>query len=139
MQENGKLFSLPYFSLFKNYFNFNYISDPKRFNMMIHKALLKYGYSGFQLEILEYCNKNELIAKEQYYLDLLTPEYNILKKAGSSLGFKHSLETRQKMSNSQIRIGNKGRFKTGVMSGENHPLYGKKGIDSARFGKKHSE
>ena len=75
------------------YFNFNYISDPKRFNMMIHKALLKYGYSGFQLEILEYCNKSELMAKEQYYLDLLTPEYNILKKAGSFLGFVHSEET----------------------------------------------
>lgn len=77
----------------KNYFSYNYLTDPKR-NTPIHKALLKYGYSGFKLEILEFCsNKNEVIAREQHYLDLLKPEYNILEKAGSSLGFVHSKET----------------------------------------------
>ena len=30
-------------------------------------------------------------------MDLLKPEYNILKKAGSSLGFTHSVETKAKM------------------------------------------
>nr|YP_010029627.1 hypothetical protein J2C28_mgp29 [Beauveria lii]QOU11068.1 hypothetical protein [Beauveria lii] len=38
-------------------------------------------------------DKKELINKEQYYMDLLEPEYNILNKAGSSLGFKHNKET----------------------------------------------
>lgn len=33
------------------------------------------------------------ILREQFYFDLLKPEYNILEKAGSSLGFKHSEET----------------------------------------------
>ena len=31
-----------------------------------------------------------VIEREQYYLDLLCPEYNILKIAGSSAGHKHS-------------------------------------------------
>ena len=35
--------------------------------------------------------------REQYYLDCLKPEYNILKIAGSSLGFKHSEETKVKI------------------------------------------
>jgi hypothetical protein len=35
-----------------------------------------------------------ILEREQYYLDLLKPEYNILKVAGSSLGFKHSEESR---------------------------------------------
>lgn len=61
--------------------------------MPICSALLKYGYSNFQLEILEYSTNNETIIKEQYYLDLLNPEYNILKTAGSSLGYKHSPDT----------------------------------------------
>lgn len=61
--------------------------------MIIHKALLNYGYSNFKLEILEFCKKNEVLVKEQYYMDLIKPEYNILKKAGSPLGFKHSEET----------------------------------------------
>jgi hypothetical protein len=46
--------------------------------MLINKALLKFSYSGFKLDILEFCNKGEVIAREQYYLGLLKPEYNIL-------------------------------------------------------------
>ena len=55
--------------------------------------MLKYGYSNFQLEILEYSTKNKVLIKEQYYLDLLKSEYNILTTAGSSLGYRHSPET----------------------------------------------
>lgn len=51
---------------------------------MIYFALLKYGYSSFKLEILEYCDSKVLISREQKYLDLFKPEYNILDKAGSS-------------------------------------------------------
>jgi group I intron endonuclease len=58
--------------------------------MVINKAILKYGYSNFKLEILEYCDKSVCIEKEQYYIDLLKPEYNTLKTAGSTLGFEHS-------------------------------------------------
>jgi group I intron endonuclease len=58
--------------------------------MIINKALLKHGYSKFKLEILEYCNPKEVVKREQYYLDVFTPEYNILKTAYSSLGYKHT-------------------------------------------------
>jgi hypothetical protein len=68
----------------------------------ILSAILKYGYSQFSLEILEYCDPNNLIKREQYYLDLLQPEYNLLKFAKSSSGKKHSLETRLKISNSHL-------------------------------------
>jgi hypothetical protein len=57
---------------------------------MIYKALIKYGYSQFNLDILEYCSSEVLINREQYYLDYFKPEYNILKIAGSLTGFKHS-------------------------------------------------
>jgi group I intron endonuclease len=66
--------------------------------MLIHKALLKHGYSVFKLEILEYCEINNTIDREQYYINKLRPEYNILNYAASSLGFKHSEETKLKMS-----------------------------------------
>ena len=72
--------------------------------MIIHKALLRYGYSKFKLEILEYCNKDEILAREQYYLDYLKPDYNISKIAGSPLGVKHSDATKIKM-----RISGKNR------------------------------
>lgn len=59
----------------------------------ICNALLKYGHSNFTLEILEYCPISKLIEREQYYLDLLKPEYNIATIAYSTLGYKHSAET----------------------------------------------
>ena len=61
---------------FKQYFNYNHLTFPKR-NMTIYKALLKYGYAGFRLEILEYCAVEVLSAKLQYYVDKCKPEYNI--------------------------------------------------------------
>lgn len=49
---------------FNQYYNYNHIADPNR-NMRIDRALLKYGYSNFQLEILEYCERSNLIGREQ--------------------------------------------------------------------------
>lgn len=59
----------------------------------IHNAFVKYGYSNFSLEILEYCDAKNTISREQFYIDKLKPEYNILERAGSYLGFKHSEKT----------------------------------------------
>jgi len=74
---------------FKQYFNYNHISYPKR-NLYIYKALLKYGYADFKLEILEYCTRDNVIEREQFYFDTCIPEYNILKVAGSPIGYRHS-------------------------------------------------
>ena len=72
--------------------------------MLIHKALLKNGYSNFSLEILEYCSLQNILEREQYYIDNLEPEYNILKLVNSSLGFKHSDETKEKLKKIQLKI-----------------------------------
>jgi len=48
-------------------------------NSLIYKAILKYGFDNFEFGILIYCNRNELLKQEQYFIDLLKPEYNILK------------------------------------------------------------
>jgi group I intron endonuclease len=66
--------------------------------MAIYKAILKYGYANFKLEILEYCDTNTVLLREQYYIDLLKPEYNILSRAGSSFGYKHTSDTLKKFS-----------------------------------------
>jgi group I intron endonuclease len=57
---------------------------------IIYNAILKHGYLNFSLDILEYCEIEVLIKREQYYLDLLKPKYNILKVANSRLGSKQS-------------------------------------------------
>jgi len=43
---------------------------------IIHSATLKHGYINFSLDILEYCVIDVLITREEYYLDLVKPEYN---------------------------------------------------------------
>lgn len=83
----------------------------ERGSSAIHSALLKYSYNNFKLEILEYCEIDLLIEREQYYIDLLTPEYNICKIAGSTLGKKHSESTKEKIRND--------------VAGKNHPFFGK--------------
>ena len=81
---------------FIRYFNLSYLKN--RGTLIISRALIKYGYSNFSLEILEYCNIPDLTEREQYYLDTLNPRYNTLKIAGSSLGRKHSEEAKAKIS-----------------------------------------
>lgn len=81
---------------FYTYYSLAYLVKSNR---PIERALLKHGYSNFTLEILEYCNKDNLLKREQFYLDNLKPEYNIVEKAGSTLGYKHTEESLKKMRN----------------------------------------
>jgi group I intron endonuclease len=87
---------------FMNYFNLSYIKN--RNTLVISRALIKYGYSNFSLEILEYCDVVYLTEREQHYLDKLHPRYNTLKTAGSSLGHKHTEETKTQNIKSLIGI-----------------------------------
>jgi group I intron endonuclease len=86
--------------LSKRLFNYYSIAYLTRFkSMYINNALLHHGYSEFSLSILEFIDITNLssglgpedaskliLEREQYFLDSLSPEYNILKIAGSRLG-----------------------------------------------------
>lgn len=69
----------------------------------------EHGWYNLRLGILEYINLDELkmdeceikraiFDREQYYLNMMNPTLNKLKIAGSSLGYKHTKETRRIMS-----------------------------------------
>jgi group I intron endonuclease len=66
---------------FTNYYNNKFISIPRQ-KMLIYKALLKHGYTNFSLIILEYCEFKVCTEREQHYINLLRPDYNIFKTAG---------------------------------------------------------
>lgn len=71
-----------------NYYSIlNLKAEIKRNKSIIYRSLLRYKHYNFSLEILEYCEPSATISREQYYLDMLKPAYNILKTAASSLGF----------------------------------------------------
>lgn len=77
-----------------SYYSLRYLAKSNR---PIDRALLKYGFSNFTLEILEYTDINNVLDKEQYYMDLYKPQYNIVQKAGSTLGYKHTQKSLDKM------------------------------------------
>ena len=97
--ESGKIYlgsSINLYRRFTQYYNIKYVLRAAK-SSLICKALLKYGYSKFKLDVLEYCDPCDVIAREQYYIDLLKPNYNILQVAGSFFGYKHTEETLAKM------------------------------------------
>jgi hypothetical protein len=97
-------------SRLSSYLSKNYLTKRASiYNSKIYNALLAYGYYYFRLEILEYCDRSDVIKVEQDYIDRLKPEYKILTKAVrkknkkkyvifflTSLNFKHSKETLDK-------------------------------------------
>lgn len=95
------------------YFNINQLARTS--NTHISRALLKYGYSSFSLTILEYCDLDSLIKREQHYIDTLKPEYNICRTAGSSLGRLHGELAKERISES----------KKGLLTGKDNSFYGK--------------
>jgi group I intron endonuclease len=82
---------------FYDYFRKSYLESTQG-RSYTNNALLFHGYSAFRLEILEYCEFSSCTEREQYYINLLLPEYNILKTAGSRLGSTHSQETKERIS-----------------------------------------
>lgn len=70
----------------------------KHHSCALQRAVNKYGIDNFIFEIIENCNIDEIIIREQFYIDSLKPEYNILKHAYSNFGHKHTEETKRKLS-----------------------------------------
>ena len=80
----------------------NHLSDLNRQKHCNQKMQAIYNkYEVFKFEVLFECAIEELIIKEQVLLDAHFTDgkcANILPNAGSSLGYKHSAETRANMS-----------------------------------------
>ena len=74
---------------------------------------------------MEYCKPTDAISREQYYINLLKPKYNILPTAGSAYGRLRSEKTKANIS--QVRLGSK------------HSEETKSKIAAALLGSKHSE
>jgi group I intron endonuclease len=81
----------------QNYFSVGYLKRVLlKSNSLISSALLKYGYSKFDLYILEFCSIKSLSEREQYFIDYLNPKYNILRKVGIRSDTKCSIRTFKK-------------------------------------------
>jgi len=66
--------------------------NNKHINSHLQNAYNKYNAENFITEILEYCELEVLLEKEQYYIDLLKPNLNKAPVSGTTLGLKLTKE-----------------------------------------------
>jgi group I intron endonuclease len=66
----------------------------------------KYGKGSFTFDIIEECDISNLIVREQFYIDSLSPEYNTCQVAGTTAGRKLTEEHKRRIgvTNSKLRL-----------------------------------
>jgi len=60
-----------------DYFQDSYYKT--RPNTIIVRSILKYGIGNFALVVLEFVDKDDLLSREDHFIQTLNPEYNILQ------------------------------------------------------------
>lgn len=80
-----------------------YLKKGTHHSQHLQHAWDKYGAPAFSFEVIELARQEELIIREQFYIDSFSVVglYNTNPRAGSSLGMKHSEQARVKMSAAQ--------------------------------------
>lgn len=111
-----------------SYLNNTFLKSKQYINMPIVKALLKYKHKNFSLLILEYIEPKYLNGRETYYITYIMPHYNVLKQGYSSLGYKHTEEIKQLLSElakNRIHSDETKGLIARALTGENNPFYNK--------------
>ena len=115
-------------SRMRNYLNTAFLKSKQNINMPIVKALLKYNPSNFKLLILEYVDLKTLTLRETYYITYVLPYYNVLKQGYSSLGYRHTKETKallSQLAKNRVHTDETKALIARALTGENNPFYNK--------------
>lgn len=107
----------------------------------LHRSLIKYGVENHYFEIVEKCESNILLDREGHYQDQYDSVNNGLNcmrvKTSDKSGYL-SQDTKNKIGLSNLgKIPSKEKRDnmSKIMSGENNPMYNKKGKDHPAFGR----
>ncbi len=79
-----------------------FLNGNRHHSRHLQNAWNKYSGWVFEFEIVEACEINKLIEREQFYIDTLKPRYNIRQIAHSQLGLKRTDEAKLNMRNSRL-------------------------------------
>lgn len=78
--------------------HFNNLRTNKHENKKLQNSYNKYKKESFKFEVLAYCPREYCLKLEQWFIDNLKPELNISPNASSQLGYRHTEETKLKIS-----------------------------------------
>ena len=126
---NGKFYIGSAVSIRKRWYNHRRgLNKGTHENKHLRRAWKKYGEGAFYFGVLEPVEDPTCLTdREQYWMDLLKPEYNICPTAGSSLGVKRTEEQKQKMSGENNHMFGR--------TGEKNPMFGRTGEKCPAFGR----
>lgn len=97
--ENGKRYVGSskdiYNRLHEHYHN---LKNNKAYNKHFQSAWNKYGEDSFIYNILEFCSENIRFEREQYYIDVINPEYNLTNYVIANTDHEVSDECKKKIS-----------------------------------------
>lgn len=105
------------------------LAEGRHHSRFLQRAWDKYGPLFFKFQVVAYCDKANLLFYEQRLIDGLNPDYNVAPVAGSQLGYRHTDETREKMSIARRRNPSSPR------KGMTHSAESKAKISESRKGK----
>ena len=130
--------------------HFYHANSNKDTNIILYRAMRKYNLENFSLAILEFCKSDIIVCSdlEKKWIDFYKPDYNVLKIPGSSSGFRHSIDTINKLKQlfkkeNHPKFGSKNSVETKLAISKGikyfyckneHHAKGKKGILSAQYG-----
>lgn len=104
------------------------LSAGTHHSRFLQRAWNKRGPGAFAFSVLLLCDRGNVLFYEQRCLDAFAPEYNTAPTAGSQLGYRHSAESRARMSASRPRDFS-------PMKGRNHTAEARARISANRKGK----
>lgn len=104
--------------------HFSELKNEKHKNIKLQRSYNKHLSNSFVFYVIEFVeNIQELIKKEQYYIDLIKPEYNINLIANSSLGVVRSEETKEKVRQANLGLKHpewRNKIKSKAQGGDKH-------------------
>ncbi len=95
--------------------------------VIIVKGLSPFTYR-FAFIIIEYCEVNNLMSRETFWIQKLKSSYNILQYGYSSIGYKHTAESKETLS--KLATGRKHKEETklkisAAVKADKNPFYNK--------------
>lgn len=110
LKEDGRSYVGSAIDIKKRWNNHKSKANSNTDMQVIARAIAKHGFENFEWKILEECSVENLIEREQYWLDKIRPfadenhGFNVRKIAKSNYGIKRSIESRKKQSQTMLGV-----------------------------------